>query len=170
MELKEGGTAGRPEEFFQLARGRASQLHQSAYVLCGDWHLAGDLVRGALARACQHWPRVWRADDADAYIRRVLLTEARERWRHREDLAIDPAAPDAAAGVAGRDGVLRALLGLPFGQRATVVLRYLEGLSQAQTAELLGCSEGTVSRRSSRALAALRESLNSTDAERTPVR
>jgi RNA polymerase sigma factor (sigma-70 family) len=73
--------------------------------------------------------------------------------------------PDAADDIARRDGVLQALLELPFQQRATVVLRYLEGLTQAETAELLGCSEGTVKSQSSRALATLRKFLNRTEAK-----
>ena len=73
--------------------------------------------------------------------------------------------PDAADDIARRDRVLQALLELPLQQRATVVLRYLEGLSQAETAELLGCSEGTVKSQSSRALATLRKFLIRTEAK-----
>jgi RNA polymerase sigma factor (sigma-70 family) len=118
-------------------------------VLCGDWHLAQDLVQETLVKAYRHWPRVRQADDPDACVRRILLNVARDRWRRREKaisvarFTVDPAVPDAADDIVRRDGVLQALLELPFQQRVTVVLRYLEGLSQAETAELLGCSEGT---------------------------
>jgi len=171
MEHKEGAAEGRSGEFLQFARRRASPLHQSAYVLCGDWHLAQDLVQETLVKAYRHWPRVRRADDPDAYVRRILLNEARDRWRRREKaesvarFTIDPAVPDAADDIVRRDRVLQALLELPFQQRATVVLRYLEGLTQAETAELLGCSEGTVKSQSSRALATLRTFLNRTEAK-----
>ena len=57
-------------------RNRASLLHQSAYLLCGDWHLAHDLVQDTLVKAYQHWPRVRQADSPDAYVRRILLNEA----------------------------------------------------------------------------------------------
>jgi RNA polymerase sigma-70 factor (sigma-E family) len=171
MEHMEGEAEGRAGEFLQFARRRASPLHQSAYVLCGDWHLAQDLVQETLVKAYRHWPRVRRADDPDAYVRRILLNEARDRWRRREKaesvarFTVDPAVPDAAEDIVRRDRVLQALLELPFQQRATVVLRYLEGLSQAETAELLGCSEGTVKSQSSRALATLRKFLNRTEAK-----
>ena len=137
MEQLEG-EAGRSGEFLQFARRRASPLHQSAYVLCGDWHLAQDLVQETLVKAYRHWPRVRRADDPGAYVRRILLNEARDRWRRREKaesvarFTVDPAVPDATDDIARRDRVLQALLELPFQQRATVVLRYLEGLSQAE--------------------------------------
>lgn len=169
MEEREGAEAGRSGEFLQFARGRASLLHQSAYVLCGDWHLAEDLVQETLVKTYRYWPRVRRADSPDAYVRRILLNQARDRWRRREKaesvarFTVDPAVPDATDDIARRDRVLQALLELPFQQRATVVLRYLEGLSQAETAELLGCTEGTVKSHSSRALATLREFLDRTE-------
>jgi DNA-directed RNA polymerase specialized sigma24 family protein len=64
-------------------RNRASLLHQSAYLLCGDWHLANDLAQDTLVKAYQHWPRVRQADSPDAYVRRILLNEVRGRWRSR---------------------------------------------------------------------------------------
>ena len=59
---------GRDEEFREFMRDRASPLHQSAYLLCGDWHLADDLVQDTLVKAYQHWPRVRQADSPDAYV------------------------------------------------------------------------------------------------------
>ena len=163
---------GRSEEFRAFALDRSLRLHQSAYLLCGDWHLAHDLVQDTLVKVYRHWPRVRRADSPDAYVRRILINEARNRWRHRdkavsvanfESQPLMPAVPDAADDIARRDGLLRALLELPHQQRATVVLRYLEGLSQAETAQVLGCSEGTVKSQSSRALATLRKYLDRTE-------
>jgi DNA-directed RNA polymerase specialized sigma24 family protein len=75
---------GRDEEFAEFMRNRASLLHQSAYLLCGDWHLAHDLAQDTLVKAYQHWPRVRQADSPDAYVRRILLNEVRGRWRRRE--------------------------------------------------------------------------------------
>jgi RNA polymerase sigma-70 factor (sigma-E family) len=161
--------SGRDEEFREFARNRASPLHHSAYLLCGDWHLAQDLVQDTLVKAYRHWPRVKQADSPDAYVRRILLNEARDRWRRRESavpvarFATEPVAADATDEIARRAGLLQALLALPLQQRATVVLRYLEGMTERETAALLGCSQGTVKSQSSRALAALRTFLNRTD-------
>ncbi|HEY0933027.1 MAG TPA: SigE family RNA polymerase sigma factor [Trebonia sp.] len=137
-----------------------------------DWHLAHDLVQDTLVKVYRHWPRVRQADNLDAYVRRILVNEARDRWRRRDkavpvaDVGAElrgPAVSDAADDIARRDGLLRALVELPHQQRATVVLRYLEGLSQAETAQVLGCSEGTVKSQSSRALARLRTHLDKTE-------
>jgi RNA polymerase sigma-70 factor (sigma-E family) len=161
--------SGRDEEFREFARNRASPLHHSAYLLCGDWHLAQDLVQDTLVKAYRHWPRVKQADSPDAYVRRILLNEARDRWRRRESavpvarFATEPVAADATDEIARRAGLLQALLALPLQQRATVVLRYLEGMTERETAALLGCSQGTVKSQSSRALGALRTFLNRTD-------
>jgi RNA polymerase sigma-70 factor (sigma-E family) len=163
---------GRSEEFRAFALDRGLRLHQSAYLLCGDWHLAHDLVQDTLVKVYRHWPRVRQADSPDAYVRRILINEARDRWRRRDravpvpDVAAGPAVPavpDAVDDIARRDGLLRALVELPYQQRATVVLRYLEGLSQAETARVLRCSEGTVKSQSSRALVTLRKYLNRTE-------
>jgi RNA polymerase sigma-70 factor (sigma-E family) len=163
---------GRPDEFRAFAADRSLRLHQSAYLLCGDWHLAHDLVQDTLVNVYRHWSRVRQADSPDAYVRRILINEARDRWRRRDralpvaDLGAGPmipAVPDAADDIARRDGLLRALVELPYQQRATVVLRYLEGLSQAETAQVLGCSAGTVKSQSSRALATLRKYLDRTE-------
>ena len=163
---------GRSEEFRAFALDHSLRLHQSAYLLCGDWHLAHDLVQDTLVKVYRHWSRVRRADSPDAYVRRILINEARDQWRRREksvpvaDFGAGPpaaAVPDAADDIARRDGLLRALVELPHQQRATVVLRYLEGLSQAETAQVLGCSEGTVKSQSSRALATLRKFLDWTE-------
>jgi RNA polymerase sigma-70 factor (sigma-E family) len=161
----------RDEEFGEFMRNRASPLHQSAYLLCGDWHLAHDLVQDTLVKAYQHWPRVRQADSPEAYVWRILLNEARGRWRRRERTAAvsrfpdgrEPAAPDATDEVARRMGLLQALHALPFRQRATVILRYLEGMSERETAAALGCSEGTVKSQSARALGTLRSYLDRTE-------
>jgi RNA polymerase sigma-70 factor (sigma-E family) len=146
---------GRSEEFRAFALDRSLRLHQSAYLLCGDWHLAHDLVQDTLVKVYRHWSRVRRADSPDAYVRRILINEARDRWRRR-DKAVSVADVGAEREVP--------LVVLPHQQRATVILRYLEGLSQAETAQVLGCSEGTVKSQSSRALATLRKYLDRTEA------
>jgi RNA polymerase sigma-70 factor (sigma-E family) len=163
--------SSRSEEFREFVRDRASPLHQSAYLLCGDWHIAHDIVQETLVKAYQRWRRVQQADSPDAYVRGILLNEVRDRWRRREKavsvarFTAEPAVPDATDDIARRDGLLQALLELPLQQRATVVLRYLEDMTQGETAELLGCSEGTVKSQSSRALTTLRKFLTRTESK-----
>jgi RNA polymerase sigma-70 factor (sigma-E family) len=128
-------------------------------------------VQDALVKAYRQWPRVRQADSPEAYVRRILLNGVRERWRRRERtipvarFATEPTVLDSADEIARRAELLQALLALTFRQRATVVLRYLEGLSERETADLLGCSEGTVKSQTSRALAALRAFLNRTESK-----
>jgi RNA polymerase sigma-70 factor (sigma-E family) len=162
---------GRDEQFREFMRNRASLLHQSAYLLCGDWHLAHDLVQDTLFKAYQHWPRVQHADNPDAYVRRILLNEVRGRWRRRERVVTvphfperrEPVTPDATDEIAHQAGLRQALLVLPLRQRATVILRYLEGMTVRETAGVLGCSEGTVKSQSAHALATLRDVLDRTE-------
>jgi RNA polymerase sigma-70 factor (sigma-E family) len=168
MRRTENAMNARDEEFGEFIRDRASLLHQTAYLLCGDWHLAHDLVQDTLVKAYQHWPRVRQADSPDAYVRRILLNEVRGRWRRRERAVPvsrfpegrEPVAPDAIDEVTRRAGLLQALLALPLRQRATIILRYLEGMSERETAAALGCSEGTVKSQSARALGTLRDFLD----------
>ncbi len=156
--------SGAEEQFREFVRSRAAPLHRAAYLLCGDWHLADDLVQEALAKTFRHWRRVQLADSPDAYVRRILINEVNRHFERnrrtptpvdlhsrRQDPA-DHSQPDASGALARRDQLLTALLALPERQRATVVLRYLEGMSEAETAAILGCSEGTVKSQTSRAL------------------
>ena len=151
------------EEFRAFVISRAASLHRTAYLLCGDWHLADDLVQEALAKAFRHWKRVQRADSPDAYVRRILINESNRRWRARRDLVLraeeaepDGVTSDPADEVVDRAELLEALQSLPPRQRATIVLRYLDGLSERETAVVLECSEGTVKSQTSRALTRLK--------------
>jgi len=146
-------------EFRDFARTRGASLHRAAYLLCGDRHLADDLVQESLAKCFVHWGRVRRADNPDAYARRILVNEVRRHWRrHRHapwpaDIALtEPVSPDATGPVADRLALWQALTTLPRRQRESVVLRYLEGLSEPETAAVLGCSTGTVKSQTARAL------------------
>jgi RNA polymerase sigma-70 factor (sigma-E family) len=145
---------------FVLARGGA--LWRSAWLLTGDRHLAEDLVQTALARS---WPK-WRGIDDEgrfeAYVRRTLFTTYvawwRRKWNGERPTERPPERP--APGIdpdLGRD-LMSALAGLPRMQRAVVVCRWFEDLSEADTAARLGISVGTVKSHGSRALAALRSS------------
>jgi RNA polymerase sigma-70 factor (sigma-E family) len=154
-----------PEAFGEFATSRATALHRSAYLLCGDWHLAHDFVQETLVKALRHWKKVQRADSPDAYVRGILLNVVRDGRRRTTGAvpladAPEPAVPDRTDEVGQRDELFQALLRLPFRQRATVVLRYLEGRSEKETAAVLRCSQGTVKSQSSHALAALRSHLS----------
>jgi RNA polymerase sigma-70 factor (sigma-E family) len=141
-----------------------------AYSLCGDWHAADDVVQTALAKLYVVWPRVSRASNQDAYVRRTVarttIDESRRPWR-RERSGIE--GHDRAADstdVAAREDLVAALQRLPEMQRKTVVLRHWLGLSVTETAHDLGIAEGTVKSHTSRALEALAELL--TEKERHP--
>jgi RNA polymerase sigma-70 factor (sigma-E family) len=157
------------EDYQAFVRRRAAPLHRTAYLLCGDWHLADDLVQETLAKTFRHWRRVQRAANPDAYVHRILINEANQHWRrHRKVVPLvaddhDPTVPDLSDGVVDRADLLRALLALPNRQRATVVLRYLVGMTERETAEVLNCSQGTVKSQTSRALDTLKTFLDRTE-------
>jgi DNA-directed RNA polymerase specialized sigma24 family protein len=91
-------------EFREFVRYRGTPLHQSAYLLCGDWHLAHDVVQDTLVKAYQHWSRVRHADNPEAYVRRILINEVRGRWRRWAPTSRGALPPDqdSAADIAGR--------------------------------------------------------------------
>jgi RNA polymerase sigma-70 factor (sigma-E family) len=150
------------DDFRDFARSRAARLHRAAYLLCGDWHSAEDIVQETLVKTYLHWSRVQRATSPDAYVRRILVNEANRQWRRHRFAAVpaerpvaDPAVRDDALGVTDRVALMQALRELTPRQRATVVLRYFEGLSERETADALNCSGGTVKSQSARALRTL---------------
>jgi RNA polymerase sigma-70 factor (sigma-E family) len=129
-----------------------------------NWSLAEDLVQTALARSWPRWERINRRDDPEVYVRRVMVntwtTWNRRRWRgEKASPAVDeaPAAGDMAAEVAMRVALRGALTTLTGRQRAVLVLRVYDDLPEAQVAEMLDCSVGTVKSAMSRALARLRD-------------
>ena len=146
--------------FDALVAARSPALLRTAYLLTGDHHRAQDLVQTALSRAYVRWGRLRSVNAGEAYVRRVIVTTAASSWRrkwHREvPTEVLPDRPSPADDLDLRAGMRLALQRLPAAQRAVLVLRFYEDLSEAQTAELLGCSLGTVKSRTSRALAALR--------------
>ncbi len=151
----------RDEAFAAYVVGRRRSLLRAAWLLTGDWHLAEDLVQTALAKAYLAWRRI---DEPDAYVRRVLVTTYvtwwRRRWNAEQPTGELPDTPADAVDTDLRRQVLDVLRTLPRRQRAVVVLRYFEDLTEAETAAALGCSVGTVKSTTSRALAVLRESLD----------
>ncbi len=160
--------AGAEERFSRWADARSDRLLRVAYLLCGDWHLAEDLVQDTLMQAALHWKRVEAADSADGYVRRILMNEARKRWRrrssrelpHREIRDSEAILTDGADAYVVRDELMAAIRRLPLGQRSALVFRYFEQLSEAETAQALNCSVGTVKSHTHRALSALRDLLN----------
>ena len=155
--------SGGGEDFSAFAASRWPGLVRLAFGLTGDRWAAEDIAQVALARAYVAWRRVSRADDPDAYLRRILVKPSNRRFRrHRvAEQSGDPpeSAVEGPADLVGeRAALLAALRQLPPRQRAVVVLRYWEDLTDAQIAAALGCSPGTVRSQLSRALAKLRES------------
>ncbi len=148
--------------FEEFVAGRGQALQRFGYVLTGDWALAEDLLQTALARAYPRWSRI-RRDDPEAYVRKIMVNTWSSWWRRRWRGEVpsgqlpDSAGPDSYASVDSRQALRAALAKLPPRQRAVVVLRYHQDLSEAQVAELLGVTVGTVKSQAAKALAALRE-------------
>ena len=139
---------------------------RTALLLTGQNRVeAEDLLQLALERAYRHWPRVMESGEPERYIRKIIANASTDRWRRlarrpEEALLADgagPGVPDHTAEVVDRDYLLRALAGLPPRQRAVLVLRYFDDLPEAEIAEMLGCSLGTVKSHAARALSRLRE-------------
>lgn len=151
-------------EFSDFMHGRWAQLVRLGYGLTGDLQLAEDLAQTAFARAYASWGRVRRAEDPDAYLRKIVVNANRSRFRKlrvTEDLTAVLPEPAARSQDIDRrlqrDALVTALMRLPYGQRAAVVLRYWLDLTETQTAAVLGCSVGTVKSQASRAIAKLRD-------------
>lgn len=151
--------------FEEYVAARGDGLWRAAWLLTTDAGRAEDLVQTALAKCWPHWERIGDAHGFDAYVRRTLFTTYASWWRRRWNgerptpRLPEPAA-DAGSGTdfAVRRDLVTALASLPRGQRAVVVLRFVEDLTERETAELLGISVGTVKSQATRALAALRRS------------
>jgi len=147
--------------FEDFVAGRGQALQRFAYALTGDWGLAEDLLQTSLARAYPRWSRV-RRDDPEAYVRRIMINTWSSWWRRRwrGELPVNQLpeveGPDGSVGVEHRQALRAALASLPPRQRAVVVLRYHQDLSEAQVANLLGISVGTVKSQAAKALASLR--------------
>ena len=148
------------EEFTEFAAAASPRLRRTAFLLCGDWHVAEDLTQATLAKVFVAWRRISRRDAAFSYATRTLANTylaARRRRRVNELLTGRPPDGPADSGTPElRIIVLDALATLPPKARAVVVLRYWEDLSVEQVAVLLGCSPGNVKSQSARSLDKLR--------------
>jgi RNA polymerase sigma-70 factor (sigma-E family) len=159
-----------PEDDFSRFAARAwPGLVRTALLLTGDHAQAEDLAQNTLVRVHRYWRTVSRAEHPEPYVHRILVNQHRSSWRrHRgreQPVAVVPEHPDPGgpAPHAERDAALEAALaGLPPRMRAVLVLRFYCDLSEHQTAEVLGCSIGTVKSQTSRGLARLRDALTGT--------
>jgi RNA polymerase sigma-70 factor (sigma-E family) len=156
----------RDVEFEAWLVAREPALQRTSHLLTGNVHTAQDLVQDTLAKVYLSWDRIRDHNNVDGYARKILLNEFRTAWRRpvRRREQVTEAVPDLpAAAEPGYDGlheaVWRFVCSLPPKQRAVVVLRFYEQLTEAEIAGLMGISVGTVKSQSSRALAALRSAL-----------
>jgi RNA polymerase sigma-70 factor (sigma-E family) len=155
------------DEFVAYYAARAGQLRSTAYLLCGDWHLAEDLTQTTFTKLYRAWTRIDRHEVLDQYARQVLLRtfldERRRPWRREkptepEDAVLDVTAPEVR-GSEDREVLKAALLQVPKRRRAVLILRFWADLSVEQVADILGCTTGTVKSQTSRGLADLRAAL-----------
>ncbi len=150
------------DEFGLFVAGIQGRLQRTAWLLTGNWAEAEDLVQSSLAKVWRRWDRVCETDSPEAYARKLLLntflSSRRRRWiGERADEAPQPApVGDPADLVAVQVSVRSALARLSSRQRAAVVLRFFDDLSETQVAEALGCRVGTVKSTTAKALERLR--------------
>ncbi len=146
------------ESFDAFVQARSRPLLRTAYLLTRDHALAEDLVQTALAKAWFAWSRI-EGGDPEPYVRRIMVNTYASWWRRRWNGEVPsdelPETP-APAAAEDRSDLWQALGRLPRKQRAVVVLRYYEDLTEAETARLLGCSVGTVKSQTNKAFAKLR--------------
>ena len=159
----------RDADFTAYLQARQASLLRTAYLLTGDRHQAEDLVQTAFAKLYLAWDRVRDRESVDAYVRRILVNEHNSLWRRawKRNERPTEVLPEAAVVDEYDDGTSSALWAsvqtLPRKARAVLVLRYYEQLTEAETAEVLGISVGTVKSQTSRALATLRDRFREED-------
>lgn len=157
------------DDFEAYVAARGTALLRLAYILTGNRSDAQDVVQEALSRAIPRWERIQRADDPDAYVRRMVVNAHISWWRkfkRRESPVDEVFVPGVQAGAddvvetrAGDEQLWAACRGLPKDQRAAVVLRYYEQLSYAEIAAMTGVAEATARSRVHRGLATLRTTM-----------
>lgn len=155
--------------FDEFAATRLDAVLRFAVVLTNDKGLAEDVVQEVLIRAHQRWAHIAEMEHPEAYVRKMVVNEFlswRRKWSRyvpQADIEPDGREPDYAEAQAERSALLAEVAKLPRRQRAVLVLRYYEGLADAQIAEILGCAETTVRGYAFRGLAALRVELTSAE-------
>ncbi len=150
-----------PEGFTQFVAVRSTALVQLGFVLTGDRHLAEDLLQSALLKLAQRWGRI---ESPLAYAKRIMINESNSWWRRRkirehltDGMADRPSAEDTAESVVRQDVFVRALRKLSAKQRTVLVLRYYEDMSEADAAQVMGCTVGTIKSQTHYALKKLRQ-------------
>jgi RNA polymerase sigma-70 factor (sigma-E family) len=152
-------------EFRQFVAARSAALLRTAYLLVGDWAHAEDVLQTALTKTYLAWRRLGEIEAVEAYARRVLVTTAttwwRRRWHGERPTAVMPDRPtaDEIEAHIERQALWRHVHALPARQRAVLVLRFYEDLTEVETARVLGVAVGTVKSQCARALATLRAKL-----------
>jgi RNA polymerase sigma-70 factor (sigma-E family) len=151
------------EEFTAYLHARQPSLLRTAYLLTGDRNHAEDILQTSLAKLYLAWDKVHDRNAVDAYVRRIMVNENNSLWRRgwkKREFATDEI-PDHAVSdeydEGTNDALWQVVQTLPAKARAVVVLRYYEQMTEAETADVLGISVGTVKSQCSRALAALRD-------------
>jgi RNA polymerase sigma-70 factor (sigma-E family) len=151
--------------FSEFVESRSSSLFRTAYLMVGDHQLAQDLLQEALVKTLIAWPRLRDRANVEAYARRIVVTTSIS-WRRRRSFHERPTGtlpervdPDWVEAVVTHDAVIAALLTVPPRQRAAIVLRYYQDLTEAQTADVMGCSLGAVKSQVASGLKRLREAL-----------
>jgi RNA polymerase sigma-70 factor (sigma-E family) len=156
-----------------LVAERGSALLGTAVLLTGSKAAGEDLLQAALERLMRSWNRV--REDRERYLRRTMYHLAVDQWRSRKrrpEVFIEYEPPGRSDGLDAldlRDALSQALSQLSPRQRTVLVLRYWEQLSEAEVAEVLGCSLGTVKSTASRGLARLRELTATWEISNTPT-
>ncbi|KRC48761.1 MULTISPECIES: SigE family RNA polymerase sigma factor [unclassified Nocardioides] len=150
--------------FAEFVAARSGALHRAAYLMVGDVGLAQDLVQEALTKTYVAWPRLRNPQAAESYTRKAITTTAitwfrKRSWNAEKVAETLPERAEAghADALVARRTLLDALAQLPPRQRAVIVLRYYEDLTERQAAEVLGCAVGTVKSQASAALNRLRD-------------
>ncbi|MEJ3744372.1 SigE family RNA polymerase sigma factor [Actinomycetes bacterium KLBMP 9797] len=164
-------TPSEERDFTAFVRAYGDRLLRFARLLVPDATEAEDVLQNALVRLARHWPK--RLESPEAYVRTALVNLVKDRGRRRHLVPV-PADPDTdrpaadgdhADAVAARAHLDQVLAALPPRQRVTVVLRVIDGLSEAETAALMGCSPGTVKSNLARGLDKVRAALTTTVTE-----
>lgn len=153
-------------EFDEFVASASDSLLRTAYLLCGDRHLAEDLLQTALLRTARRWSTA--RENPTPYALRVIVNLSKDDRRNRGRRVVEtpltgvagPVVPAPADDVLARQVLLAAVKRLPARQRAVLVLRFFADLSVEQTAEVLECSVGTVKSQTHHALTKLREQLS----------
>jgi RNA polymerase sigma-70 factor (sigma-E family) len=153
------------EDFAEFVAARWPSLYRLAYLLAASPTAAEDLLQTTLEKAYMNWSRIGRMEYAEAYVRRMLanamVSSRRRAWigeRPTEELP-EETGDSAEDPVLNRSLFWPLVCALPARQRAVIVLRYYEDLTEAQIADVLGCAPGTVKSQSSAAIGALRRAL-----------